>query len=103
MAKEKDILVKGETLTDIVKRQFNKNRPAVWSLRLLVVIFIIGMSADFLANERPMYCTLNGQTYFPVLKGIGVDFGLTSWPNELSNVNWRELPYESVVWAPVPY
>lgn len=87
----------------IVGRQFKKNKPAVWSFRLLVFIFVIGMSAEFIANEKPYYCVINGETYFPVIKGVGVDLGIAKWSKELSNVNWRELKYEKVVWAPIPY
>lgn len=87
----------------IVRRQFRKNRSAVRSLWVLVFIFVIGMSADFIANEKPYYCVIDGETYFPVFKSMGVDLGLAQWPSKLSNVNWRELKYESVVWAPIPY
>ena len=87
----------------IVRRQFRKNRPAVWSVRVLIVLFIIGMSSDFLANEKPYYCVIGGKSYFPVFTGVGVDLGIAKWPVELSNVTWKELKYEKVVWAPVPY
>lgn len=87
----------------IVKRQFNKNRPAVWSLRFLVVLFVVGMSADFIANEKPYYCEINGKSYFPVFKGVGVSLGIAKWPAELSNVNWRELKYETAIWPIIPY
>lgn len=92
-----------QTYWSIVLRQFKKNRPAVWSLRLLAIIFLIGIFADFIANEKPYYCVLNGQSYFPVVKGVGVELGVAHWPPELSNVNWRELKYQKVVWPPIPY
>ncbi|MBS1626178.1 MAG: ABC transporter permease [Bacteroidetes bacterium] len=103
MAKEKNKEEKAETLNAIVIRQFKKNKPALWSFRLLILIFLIGLSADFIANEKPYYCELNGHTYFPVFRGVGVDWGLTNWPPELSNVNWRDLNYQKVVWPLVPY
>jgi peptide/nickel transport system permease protein len=87
----------------IVRRQFRKNASAVWSLRILTFIFVLGMSADFIANEKPYYAVINGKSYFPVFKGVGVDLGIAQWPKELSNVTWRELKYEKVVWAPIPY
>lgn len=93
----------GESYWAIVGKQFRKNRTAVWSLRILAIIFVLGMTADFIANEKPYYCVINGKTYFPVFKGVGVDMGIASWPPELSNVTWNELNYEKVVWAPVPY
>ena len=103
MAKTTHITPNDQSYWAIVRRQFRKNRAAVWSVRLLVVVFIIGMSADFIANEKPYYCVLHGKSYFPVFTGVGVDLGISSWPPELSNVTWRELPYEKVVWALVPY
>jgi peptide/nickel transport system permease protein len=42
----------------IVRKQFYKNTLAVWSLRLFYVIFGIALMADFIANERPIYCQL---------------------------------------------
>ena len=103
MKKAANIAPTDQSYWAIVRRQFRKNRSAVWSMRILVVLFVLGMSADFIANEKPYYCVINGKSYFPVFKGVGVDLGLASWPTELSNVTWRELKYEKVVWPPIPY
>lgn len=86
-----------------VKRQFNKNRSAVWSLRVVYVIFFIGIFADFFANEKPLYCKLDGKTYFPIFREYAVDLGLASMPPELVNVDWLNASYESVLRAPIPY
>jgi peptide/nickel transport system permease protein len=87
----------------IVKRQFNKNKLAVWSLRVVYAIFIVGVLADFLANEKPLYCKLDGKVYFPVLLEYAVDLHLAKMPPELLNVDWVNADYESVVRAPIPY
>ncbi len=87
----------------IVKRQFQKNRVAVWSLRMVYVIVFIGLFADFLANDKPIYCKVNGESYFPILKSYGVALGLTKYPPEFSNVNWQEISYESVIRTVIPY
>lgn len=87
----------------IVKRQFRKNKPAMWSLRFIIFIALIGLSADFLANEKPLMCKIDGTTYFPVFREYLVDLG-GSWPTELSNlVDWKTANYESAIWAPIPY
>jgi peptide/nickel transport system permease protein len=88
----------------IVKRQFKKNKPAVWSLRFIILIVIIGLSADFLANEKPLMCKLDGTIYFPVFREYIVDFG-GSWPEALidAKIDWKAADYESVIWPPVPY
>ncbi|MFN8286957.1 MAG: ABC transporter permease [Chitinophagales bacterium] len=87
----------------IVKRQFKKNRLAVWSLRIVYVIFIVGVLADFLANEKPLYCKLNGNSYFPVFKEYAVDLGLSTWPKELLGIDWSNTEFETAVYPPVPY
>ena len=38
----------------IVRRQFMKNRLAVWSLRFFLVIVFIAVFSDFIANEKPI-------------------------------------------------
>lgn len=43
---------------DIVKKQFFKNRLAIWSLRIFYVIIFFALMADFIANERPLYCAI---------------------------------------------
>jgi peptide/nickel transport system permease protein len=87
----------------IVKRQFKKNRLAVWSLRVVYVIFIIGLLSDFIANEKPFYCKINGTSYFPILKSYAVGMGLSKWPKELVSADWMHMEYESAVFVPVPY
>lgn len=87
----------------IVKRQFNKNRLAVWSLRSVYLIIFVGVFADFIANEKPLYCKYNGNTYFPVLRQYLVDLNLAQWPKDLINADWQNLKYESVIYPPIPY
>ncbi|MFN5849122.1 MAG: hypothetical protein ACK43K_11575, partial [Chitinophagales bacterium] len=87
----------------IVKRQFNKNRLAVWSLRMVYVIFFIGIMADFIANDKPFFCRINGNSYFPIFKSYGVGLGIAKYPQELANVNWNEVKYDFVVRTPIPY
>jgi peptide/nickel transport system permease protein len=87
----------------IVKRQFNKNKLAVWSLRVVYVIFFVGIFADFIANEKPIYCKLNDKTYFPVFLDYAVGAGISKMPPELLNIDWVNANYESVLRTPIPY
>lgn len=87
----------------IVKRQFKKNRLAVWSLRVVYVIVFIGLFANFIANDKPYYCKYNGNTYFPVFKEVAVNLGIASWPSELVTADWKKLELENDIWPLVPY
>ena len=87
----------------IVWRRFRKNKPALWSVRMLYVLLFIALFADFIANEKPLYCRFEGQTYFPVLKQYAVDLGWDRWEPRFFSLNWREQDYEAVIWAPITY
>lgn len=86
-----------------VNKQFRKNRLAVYSLRFIYVLVVIALSADFIANEKPIVAKYNGTLYFPVLKSYAVDLGLSNWPQELQNITWQKLEYDWAVFPPVPY
>ena len=87
----------------IVIRQFKKNKPAVFSLYVITFIFFIALFADFIANDKPLICSVNGTTYFPVLKEYGVKFKITNWSKELQNIDWKKIDYDYSVFPPVPY
>jgi len=88
----------------IVKRQFRKNRLAVWSLRVIYLIIIIGLLADFIANDKPIYCKIDGKSYFPIFKSYAVNFGISKWQPELAKIiKWSNVDYDSVIYPPIPY
>ena len=82
-------------------RRFRRRRK--WPWVVLIFFAAIALFADFLANEKPLYCKLEGKTYFPALYQYGADLGIYQWPPELTRARWRELTYEKVVFAPIPY
>ena len=83
--------------------RFRSKRSAVWALRLLYVFAFVALFGDFLANEKPLYCQLEGKHYFPVLYQYGASLGIYQWEPELLRARWRDLPYESVIFPPIPY
>jgi len=93
----------GKSYRDIVRQQFRKNRMAVWSLRFLYVLLFISITSDFIANERPLYCKIDGAVHFPVLKQYVIDLGLSTWEAKFFQNDWHDLEYEQVIWAPIPY
>lgn len=57
-------------MTPINKRRlenFKRNRRGYYSLWIFMVLFVIGMGADFVANDRPIVLSKGGELYFPVL------------------------------------
>jgi microcin C transport system permease protein len=46
---------------------FKVNRRGYWSLWIFLVLFVISLFAEFIANDRPIFIHVNGQSYFPAV------------------------------------
>jgi len=93
----------GQSYWSIVRRQFSKNRLAVWALRVLGIIIFIAFFGDFIANEKPYYCRIDGQTHFPIFKQYAVDLGWSNWDEQFLQNDWREHDYETAWFPLIPY
>src|SRR5690606_26981917 len=49
-------------------KRFRHNRLGVISLFIFVLIFVICMAANVIANDKPLLVHYQGDYYFPVLK-----------------------------------
>jgi peptide/nickel transport system permease protein len=94
---------KGQSYKDIVIRQFKKNTPAVVSIYIIFSIFVLALTADFIANDKPLTCVIEGERYFPVFKELNVKMGFSKWQAQLLNADWKNIDYDSAVWPLVPY
>ncbi len=92
-----------EGAAGLLRGRFRKNRLAVWSLWILYGLIFIAVFGDFIANEKPLYCKLEGRTWFPVLRQYAVELGLAKWEAQFFQKDWKEHNYERVVFAPIPY
>jgi peptide/nickel transport system permease protein len=75
----------------------------VWALRGLYVLLFIALFGDFLAGDKPIFCKIEGEVYFPVFQQYAVDLGLTNWERQFVQRSWSEQTYEMVVFPLVPY
>lgn len=61
---------KADWLSPLNRRRlanFRANRRGLWSLRLFLVLFLVTLCAELIANDRPLYINLDGRHYFPAL------------------------------------
>lgn len=49
-------------------RVFQKNRRAYFSLLAFVVVFILSLFSEFIANDKPFIVKYEGSFYFPIVK-----------------------------------
>ncbi len=78
-------------------------RATRWSVYTLFFLLFIAAAADFLANEKPLYCKIAGETHFPALKDYAVAMGLAKWDAKYIRTEWSEHDYEAVWMPPIPY
>jgi len=83
--------------------RFRQRRTNRWSLRILLFLIMIALSADFIANERPVYCTVEGETLWPIFRSYGVSLNLVAPRGDLARRNWLTEEYDRVIRCPIPY
>ncbi len=92
-----------QTYWSYVKRQFMKNKRALYSLYIVIFLAFIAIFADFLSNDKPLVCKYESGIYFPVFREYAVDLGLANWQEEFNNALWNDLEYDWAIFPPVPY
>lgn len=83
--------------------EFKKRRINMIALRFLAFLMILAALADFIANNKPLVCKLDGSLHVPVVEDYLVDLGLYQYDSKLLNQNWREFDYDWAVWPLVRY
>jgi microcin C transport system permease protein len=46
---------------------FKRNRRGYWALWVFLVLFVVSLFAEFIANDKPFLILVNGRAYFPAI------------------------------------
>src|SRR5260370_10552285 len=112
----------GRRITPLTRRRldnFRANRRGFWSLWIFLVLFVVSLFAEFIANDRPLLVRYEGSFYLPVLHdypetAFGVllpsradylDPAIRQRINEKGWIVWPLLPfsYRTITDAPGPF
>ncbi len=58
------------TLSPITRRRwanFRANKRGFWSLRIFLVLLVLSLFAELIANDKPLLISYSGELYVPVL------------------------------------
>lgn len=70
---------KGIVVSPLNRRRwenFKANRRGYWSFWIFLVLFILSLFADFIANDKPFYVRFDGKSYVPAIFTYAeTDFG----------------------------
>jgi microcin C transport system permease protein len=98
-------------LTPINRRRwqnFKSSKRGYWSFWIFMVLFIVSLGAEFIANDKPLMVRFDGRTYFPVFFSypettFGGDFETAA---DYRDPFLQKLISEkggSIVWPPIRY
>ena len=87
-------------------RNFRANGRGFWSFWLFVVLFVVSLFADFIANDRPILVSYKGEWLSPVM----VDYPEEKFGGFLAQTNFRDPVIVKeiadngwAVWPPIRY
>lgn len=100
------------TLSPLNRRRFGlfkANRRGWWSLHIFMVLFVLSLGAEFVANDEPLVVSYQDALYFPVIKRyaeteFGGEFPITA---DYRSPYIRSLIEEEgdgwMLWPPIPF
>jgi len=65
---------------------FRRNRRGLWSFWIFLVLFLVSLFAEFVANDRPLIASYKGEILFPVL----VDYPEEKFGGFLAETDYRD-------------
>ncbi len=87
--------------------QFKKNKPAYYSYKILVVLFIIAILSPIIATDQPLYCNYKGVSMFPAFSFNNICTIKDAAGNEeiiqYDIADWKHIDATTIIFAPVAY
>ncbi|TYR29707.1 ABC transporter permease [Mesorhizobium microcysteis] len=87
-------------------QNFKANRRGYWSLWIFLVLFGLSLFAEFIANDKPIIASYNGEILFPVL----VDYPEEKFGGFLAVTDYRDPVISEeieangwMIWPPIRY
>jgi microcin C transport system permease protein len=87
---------------------FKANRRGYWSLWIFLILFILSLGAEFIANDRPLLVRFDGHWYFPVF----VNYPETAFGGDFETAADYRDPFVqkliidkggTMIWPPIRY
>lgn len=87
-------------------QNFKANRRGYWSLWIFLILFVLSLLAEFVANDRPILGSYKGEILFPVL----IDYPEEKFGGFLAVTDYRDPVIQDeinangwLVWPPIRY
>jgi microcin C transport system permease protein len=89
-------------------RNFKANKRGYWSLWIFLVLFVLSLFAELIANDQPLFIHYDGKNYFPVLftypdTDFGDDLGTAADYRDPHLKQFLAEHHATVIWAPIHF
>ena len=89
-------------------RNFKVNRRGYWSLWIFLVLFVVSLCAEFIANDKPLFIHFDGKSFFPVFvtypdTEFGDDLGTAADYRDPHLQDFLSEHHASQIWAPIRF
>jgi microcin C transport system permease protein len=89
-------------------QNFKANRRGWWSFWIFLVLFIMSLGAEFIANDKPFFVSYDGRWYFPAVQNysettFGGDFETEADYRDPFLKNLIEEKGGYMIWPPIRY
>jgi len=88
-------------------QNFRANQRGFWSLWIFLVLFVFSLGAEFIANDKPILVSFEGELYAPIFKEYPetVFGGFLETETEYKDPEVREMIEEAgwIVWPLIPF
>jgi microcin C transport system permease protein len=89
-------------------RNFTANRRGYWSFWIFLVLFVITLFAELIANDKPIFIHVDGKNYFPVFvtypdTDFGDVFGTAADYLDPHLQQYLSDHHAFQIWPPIPF
>ncbi len=89
-------------------QSFKGNRRGYWALWIFMVLFLVSLFSEFIANDKPFYVRFDGESYFPVFvtypeTAFGGDFETAADYRDPFLQKLVEEKGGFMIWPPIRY
>jgi N-terminal TM domain of oligopeptide transport permease C len=87
-------------------RNFRANKRGFWSLWIFLVLFVLSLFAEFIANDKPLFIHFDGKNFFPVFvtypdTEFGDDLGTAADYRDPFVQKFLDQHHAIEIWAPI--
>ena len=89
-------------------QNFKTNRRGYWSLWIFLVLFVLSLLAEFIANDKPLFIHYDGKNFFPVFvtypdTDFGDVLGTAADYRDPYLQKFLDEPRAIEIWAPIRF